>query len=316
MPLITVICLCYNHARFVVEAIESVLNQSYKKIQVIVIDDASTDNSAEIIHGIVKDQADILFIPLSENVGNCKAFNTALKEAKGDFIIDFATDDVMLPDRLEKQVNLFQALDESYGVVFTDAMYIDDKGEFLSNHNESLRSKGLMVDVPQGDVYRDVLTRYFISSPTMMIKREVFDRLNGYDENLSYEDYDFWVRSARYYKYGFLDQRLTKVRKSEKSMSTGWYKKGDSQLHSTYQVCKKAILLNRDEKDNQALKHRVRYELRQSVFSDNREEAELFFNLLKELGAISLTDNLLLLTNRLNVPLSWLRRLYHRLRYS
>ncbi len=87
--------------------------------------------------------------------------------------------------------------------------------------------KSLISHIPQGDVYRDMLTTYFIPGPTMMIRREVFAALGGYDESLSYEDFDFWVRSSRIYRYAFLNERLTSIRKLKSSMSTGWYVPGD-----------------------------------------------------------------------------------------
>ena len=234
----------------------------------------------------------------------------------GDYVIDFAADDVMMPDRVEKQVKFFQNLDETYGVVFTDAKYINAGGEFIRNHYEYLRNNKLVSTIPQGDVYCDVLSRYFISSPTMMIKKKVFDDIGGYDESLAYEDFDFWVRSSRIYKYGFLNESLTKVRKTDYSMSTSQYRKGDKQLHSTYLVCCKAMHLNRDEEDVQALLKRIRYELRQSVFSENSNESKLFYELLVKMDKVTMLDRVLRTINQLGLPLSWARNLYNVIRFN
>jgi glycosyltransferase involved in cell wall biosynthesis len=315
-PLVSVICLCYNHARFVREAVESVLNQSYKNVQVIVADDASTDNSIEEIHSLKATYASIELLLFPKNLGNCKAFNAALKLAKGEFVIDFATDDVMMPDRIEKQVSFFERLTPTVGVVYTDAVYINEDGKFIRNHFEYLFHKELISHIPQGDVYRDVLTTYFIPGPTMMIRREVFAALGGYDESLSYEDFDFWVRSSRIYRYAFLKERLTSIRKLKSSMSTGWYVPGDKQLHSTFLICKKAQQLNRDDGDDQALITRVRYEFRQSVLSGNHTEASLFYALLKELNGVRLAERTLRVLGRTGIPLAPLRKLYHRMKYS
>lgn len=315
-PLVSVICLCYNHGRFIKEAIESVITQTYTNLQVIVVDDASTDESvAEILK--LKDQHPVLdLILLQKNIGNCTAFNVAFKLAQGKYIIDFATDDVMMPTRIEKQVNFFETQAENVGVVFTDATYIDEKGEFLRNHFEYLFKKRLISNIPTGDVYRNVVSTYFIPGPAMMTKRTVLVTLAGYDEKLAYEDFDFWARSAREFKYGFLNERLTHIRKLSQSMSTGLYLPGDKQLHSTYLVCKKIQQLNRDEGDEDALIKRLRYEFRQSVFSGNFTEGHLFFNLLKELGSVSLPYQILFYISRKRVPLTWLRNLYHKIRYS
>lgn len=314
-PVVTVVCLCYNHEKFVEEAILSVLNQTYKNIQIIVVDDASTDNSVNIIKQIVSNYTSIEFIALDKNIGNCSAFNKSLPHSKGDFIIDFATDDVMLPHRIEQQVKHFSSLDKSYGVVFTDSNYIDEQGHYLRSHYDYLKRKGLLHKVPEGDVYQSVISTYFISSPTMISRKEVFDSLGGYDEQLSYEDFDFWIRSARNFRYSFLNEVTTNVRISNRSMSRQAYRQGDKQLHSTYLVCRKIQALNRTEDENKALAIRLKFEIRQAVFSENYKEAQLFYNLLTEIGRQDISSYLFILLNKLKLPLAGIRRLYHKLRY-
>jgi len=315
-PLVSVICLCYNHERFVAEAIQSVIDQTYASIQLIVVDDASTDSSPAIIIDLVAKYPFIETLLLKENLGNCRAFNRGLALARGEFVIDLATDDVLMPERIAQQVDLFLSLDNSYGVVFTDATYIDEKGRFLRDHYAYLFKKGLLQAIPQGDVYSRIISRYFVCSPTMMIRKKVLDEMHGYDEALSYEDFDFWIRSARNYKYAFLDRKLTKVRRAVRSMSTGWYRQGDRQLYSTYLVCKKIAALNRSDEEHQALAVRLKYELRQSVFSENFYEADLFYSLLETIGRASAMDDLFHGLNRLKLPFSWLRRWYHKLRFG
>jgi hypothetical protein len=99
-------------------------------------------------------------------------------------------------------------------------------------------------------------------------------------------------------------------------MSSGWYRQGDRQLHSTYLVCKKALALNRTEEDHRALALRLKYELRQSVFSENRTEADQFYIFLRETDRAGVIDRLLWLLNKLRLPLSILRRWYHRMKYA
>jgi glycosyltransferase involved in cell wall biosynthesis len=315
-PLVTVICLCYNHERFVEEAIRSVFEQTYTNIQIIIVDDASTDSSQVIIQRCISGKAGITYLPLRKNRGNCTAFNQGFALAKGEFVIDFATDDIMLPDRIQQQVDFFSTLSTEYGVVFTNALYVDANGKEIRNHYQYLFKKGLLSRIPQGDVYRELLSVYFISSPTMMVRKKVLDVLSGYDEMLSYEDFDFWVRSSRDYKYGYLDAVTTKVRITTRSMSRGWYVRGDKQLYSTYLVCKKAMLLNRSKQDENALAKRLKYEVRQSVFSENHAEAKLFYDLLKEMKRTNTTYRLLIIFSKLKLPLAPLRKLYHHIRYG
>ncbi len=315
-PLVSVVCLCYNHQRFVQEAIESVLNQTYSNIQLIIVDDCSSDGSVSIIQLLEKQNPGISFLALKKNIGNCAAFNKGLALTKGDFVIDFATDDVMLPDRIERQVQHFQRLDKSYGVIFSNADYIDSNGGVFRNHTKHLLNKNLILKIPEGWIFREVLIRYFICSPTMMIRKEVLDEMNGYDESLAYEDFDFWVRSSRIFKYAYLDEVLTKVRRTGDSMSSGWYEQGDRQLHSTFLVCQKAISLCKDREDNRALLKRVRYEFKQAIFSGNKTEARLFGQLENELDKHNWQFYVF---NFLSwIPLRWsrIRKIYHRILYS
>jgi glycosyltransferase involved in cell wall biosynthesis len=314
-PLVTVICLCYNQERFVREAMNSVLGQTYQNIQVIVVDDGSSDNSRSVIRDVIGTRKDITFIPLDKNQGNCKAFNIGFSHAQGDLIIDFAADDVMLPDKIEKQVRFFSTLPDEYGVVFTDAMYIDSSGKTIRKHFDYLLSKGLLKEVYQGDVYSKVISTFFIPSPSMMVRKEVFDWLRGYDENLAYEDFDFWVRSSRKFRYAFLNEVTVKIRKTENSMSTRQYSAGDRQLHSTYLVCRKVLAMNRSTAENDALIKRVRFEIRQSVLTGNKVEAKLFLGLLREMNAASVFYELIVAFAKLNLPLTRLRNFYHSVRY-
>jgi glycosyltransferase involved in cell wall biosynthesis len=314
-PLVTVICVCYNHKRFVEEAIRSVVNQTYENLQIIILDDGSGDRSIEKIKSIPSSGRKLEYVLLEKNIGYCKAFNKTLPLMKGEFFIDFATDDVMMPDRIEKQVRKFQSLDGSFGVVFTDAIYIDETGFELRHHYDYMFRKGLIKKIPEGYVYKNLLARYFIAAPTMMTRAQVIQDLKGYDENLSYEDFDFWIRSSIRYQYAFLNEKLTKIRKSKGSMSTGQYQAGDQQLHSTYLICKKAQVLNRNDEEKKVLATRVRYELRHSVLTSNPVEAALFFNLLDDLGYATSTDRLMLNLGKLKLPLSVFRKLYHWIRY-
>ncbi len=315
-PLVSVICLCYQHADFVTDTLKSVWQQDYPNIEVIIVDDASSDDSVSVIQNYLIDHPcpfPLKTLFLQQNLGNCAAFNRAWQMAKGEYIIDLATDDIMLPQRVSSQIAYFQQLPNDYGVVFSEAQYIDHAGKPLAYHFAEKYPH--IRPVPTGNVYSEVLSRYFIPSPTMMYKNEVLQHLGGYDEQLAYEDFDFWVQSARFFKYAYLDKCTTLVRKSPASMSRGWYQKGDAQLYSTFLVCLKARALNRTLEEQKALIKRVKFEIRQAVFSDNRKEARLFFKLLEEIHQVSGFYRFLYVLSRMKIKLSWLRNLYLRLRY-
>jgi glycosyltransferase involved in cell wall biosynthesis len=310
-PLVSVICVSYNHARFVVEALESVKSQTYSNVELIIVDDGSSDDSAVVIQQWMEKNPKAIFLNLKQNIGYTKAFNKAFQLAKGEFYIDLAADDVLLPNRIEKGVAGFLEKGNRYAIQFSDANFIDTEGKFLGKHSDKFPH----ATIPQGDVYAEVLQRYFICSPTMLVRKSTLDALGGYDENLVYEDFNLWVRIGRDYQFFYIEDALVNRRIVHNSMSSGWYKRGDKQLMSTWQICKNAISLNRNNADWNAWAKRVKYELRQSVFSQNYEEAIHFYELLKEVGRFSIADQLLNGINKLKLPLAGLRNIYHRWRY-
>lgn len=259
-PRVSVICLCYNHARFVREALQSVLDQTYAYIELIVVDDGSTDGSREVIAEFVAQYPQIIFLPSAVNQGNCRAFNTGLRKATGEYVIDFAADDRLVPTRIERGVALMEAhLD--CGVQFSDATIIDAEGKVLGFHSDRFPH----VTIPQGKIFKDILSRYFINSPTMMIRKSVLDALDGYDESLAYEDFDFWVRSSPRTLYRYIPEPLVQRRVLPTSMGKQQYARRSAQQHSTFRVCEKALALCAYAEDFAALKKRVRFELRKSL---------------------------------------------------
>jgi glycosyltransferase involved in cell wall biosynthesis len=260
-PLVSVICLCYNHARFVGEAIASVLNQTHTNVQLIVVDDASSDGSVETIREILKDHPGVIFIALEKNLGNCRAFNRGLALANGNYIVDLSADDVLYPTRLEEGIQSLISAGPEYGVNYADAELISEEGKHVGWHSDKIPHD----TVPQGDIYKDVIGRYFINSPTMMIRSEVFKVLGGYDESLAYEDFDFWVRSSRTFLYCYTPHALVKRRLVRTSMTQQQYKRNSPQMFSTFLVCQKIKEMNRNASESKALRKRILYEMRKAI---------------------------------------------------
>lgn len=315
-PLVSVVCLCYNHARFLREALDSVLAQTYSNLEVIVVDDCSTDGSVSIIQEYVQRHPQIQFISTGKNQGNTRAFNLGWRASSGAYIIDFATDDALLPDRVAQQVAAFEKLDQTYGVVYTDAVYINDASTPIGYHYKRRQNGALEAYAPSGDVFADLLRKYIICPPTMMVRRQVFDTLGGYDETLAYEDFDFWVRSSRLYNYFYLDKVTTKRRVHISSLSRGWYKSGNKLLASTVRVCEKAAALVQTEPERKALAQRLQYEARHAYLTGNFREADKLLDLLGQQGGTPVLYMLLGVLNRHRIELGFLRKVYYYLRYE
>lgn len=329
-PLVSVICLCYKHEKFVKAALESVIFQTYPSLELLIVDDASSDQSVARIQEFIAEvpqyalafSDDLLktqraglrveFIPNPQNLGNCRSFNQALKLARGKYLIDLAADDLLLDFRVAHQVEIFEQLDASYGVVFSNTLDIDPEGKALRYHYPIDNQGKSLRKIPSGDVYEEILRRYFISTPSMMIKKKVLDELGGYDENLSYEDFDFWVRASRKYKFYYQDEVTTQKRVLKKSHSSGFsQKKNNPHLESTLTVCHKAFQLNQTDSEHQALSRCVAYHLRQAFFTENFELVKQYHVLLKKIPVpISRMSKVIVLFARLRLPVSVLYRGY------
>lgn len=284
-PLVTVIGISYNHSSFIEAAVQSIFAQSYENLEIILIDDASKDDSIKTIQKNIRDK-DIKVILHEKNLGYTKTFNEGLALATGEYIIDFALDDKMKPDFVEKSVACFQNASVKTGVVFSNADYIDSQGQKIANHNEELFRKKMIRKVPFGDVFEWVLKRYFICTPTMVIKKEVFDRLGGYDEGLAYEDFDFWIRSSRHWEYAYVDEVLIEKRKLANSMSSKRYQHHfNEQMNSVFKVCQKAFHLCKSKNELRALRKRINFEFRQCLRTGNVLLAEDYKQLMRDTGS-------------------------------
>lgn len=274
--LVSVICLCYNQARFIEEAVQSVLTQTHQTIQLIIVDDASTDNSPEMIGKIVSANPRIEYLLLKENLGNCAAFNRGLALVKGDFIIDLAADDILLPERVATGVSVLNEKGNSYGIHFSDAELVDEAGKHVAFHSERFPHD----TIPHGDIYKDIISRYFICPPTVMCTRQVMTALRGYDETLSYEDFDFWVRSSRAFKYVYSPEVLIKRRIAKSALGLRQFQLFSRYSNSTFRVCEKILRFNNSTEEKQALQKRILYEIRLNLRLLNVGIVIEFFSLL------------------------------------
>lgn len=274
-PLISVICISYNHQDYIIEALNSVMNQSYPNIELIIADDCSSDNSQQVIKSWLIHHPDILFIPNKVNLGNTKTFNNATKYAKGEYFIDLAADDILLPNCIQRQIETFQNSSfEKLGVVYANIKLFDESNNFISIYYDKTENP------KSGDIYEMVISRSEkICSVASMVKKEVFETVGYYDENLAYEDLDLWVRASRLYNFEYIPEVLAKKRELSTSLSAHFLKKNNKktkQLHqSTLKIFNKILFLNRTKQENRAMLGRIRFEMYKLIASKD------FYNLFK-----------------------------------
>ncbi|MGA0556836.1 glycosyltransferase family 2 protein [Larkinella sp. VNQ87] len=280
-PLVSVICISYNHESFISAALQSVLEQTYPAIELIVIDNHSTDRSVQRVEELQKEHPTIQLIQNTENLGICRAFNQGLQRAKGKYVIDFSADDVMHRDRIARQVAGFERLPGDYAVIFSNAAFIDEKDRLTGYHFPVDQNGKATGQVPSGWIFRDILAAYVVPTPTMMMRKDVLESLGGYDESLSYEDFDFWVRSARHYRYHYQDEVLTSKRVLARSLSTQFRDRHNALLMSTLKVCYKAFDQCQSAEEYGALAGRIRWFIRQCFYTEQFELAFRFRELLE-----------------------------------
>lgn len=264
-PLVTIVALCHNHAPYLREALDSIVAQDYAPLEVWLVDNGSHDGSLAILQEYARQHPDWHLLPLPENVGNCRAFNQAFFRSQGELVADFATDDVLLPQRISQQVALFQRLPPDYGLVYSNCELLTEAGQPLGLHHRPDGHGGLVPRPASGWVFAEVLGRFFISTPTMLMRRATLLALGGYDETLSYEDFDFWVRASRDWRFQYQDAVTTRKRQHPRSMSAQVTRAHDPYLASTARVCAKALALCRTPAERRALASRLRYELRHAL---------------------------------------------------
>jgi glycosyltransferase involved in cell wall biosynthesis len=199
-PLVSVVCICHNQASWVLNALNSVLFQTYPNIELLVVDTGSSDSSITLIDEWVGSTAvsnRFSSIPVFYlgKVGNCKGFNKAFAYCKGKYVIDLAADDILLPTRITEQVQFFEGLPPEAGLVYGNATYIDTNDKVLfTAYDTGGKFFGLQRD---GYTWAWNMQRFFICPQSTMFRSSMVTELGGYNEALFYEDFDFYCRLMR-----------------------------------------------------------------------------------------------------------------------
>lgn len=184
-PLVSVIMPSYNHRQYVEAAIKSVICQSYKNFEFIVLDDGSRDGSDEFLKVLSKEYGFDLY--LGRNGGLCKTLNKGLSYAKGKYIAIIASDDVWVHDKLEIQVAFMEKASD-VAACSGGHVKISPDGEPLPFYKQRFSGHALLG-------FEDVfLWRGTLAGPLAMIRRDVLQEVSGYDEECAVEDWDVWLR--------------------------------------------------------------------------------------------------------------------------
>ncbi|MDD2541270.1 MAG: glycosyltransferase family A protein [Desulfuromonadaceae bacterium] len=206
--MISVIIPTYNSGKYICEALDSVLHQTYSDYEIIVIDDGSTDTTREII----KNRFQTVRYYYVENSGVSAARNLGISMAQGELIAFLDADDKWLPEKLEKQVALFNNNDK-LGMVFTENSFFNEQGITMSKANKRER-------LMSGDIVRNIFLNSYVATPTVMVRKNVFDTVGLFEEGLIVaEDDNMWMRIGMGFRVELIDKPMVLCRITEGSLS-------------------------------------------------------------------------------------------------
>jgi glycosyltransferase involved in cell wall biosynthesis len=206
-PKISVIMSVYNGEKYLREAMESILNQTFTDFEFIIVNDGSADGSLDIIWSYGDDRISV--IDNEHNIGLTKSLNKALRFAKGEYIARQDADDVSLPNRLERQLNYLEKHAE-IAVLGTSVYLINENGKTITKTIALARPT--LKDLHKGNQF---------AHGSVMFRKDIVAELGGYNELLKYvQDYELWLRIAKNYGIGNLTEPLYKLRFHTEKLGT------------------------------------------------------------------------------------------------
>ncbi|MGB3511557.1 MAG: glycosyltransferase family 2 protein, partial [Microcoleaceae cyanobacterium] len=216
LPLVSVIIPAYNAEVFIERTLDSVLSQTYKNLEVLVIDDGSGDQTPEIVKSFAQKDPRVILLQ-QPNSGVAAARNLGIENSRGEFIAPIDADDIWYPENIEKQVQRIIEIGENVGLVYSWSVDIDKKDIPTGNFRASKI---------EGEVYKTLVCHNFIGNASAsLIRRTCLDKIGGYNCQLrkqnaqGCEDWELYLRIAKYYQFLVVPEFLIGYRKTVESMS-------------------------------------------------------------------------------------------------
>ncbi len=207
MSKVSGIIATYNRAAFIAQAVDSVLGQTYQNVELIVVDDGSTDNTREVLAGY----GGRLRYIYQDQRGRSLARNTGIRSASGDYIAFLDSDDIWLPQKLEKQLSVLES-NPSLGLVHCLTEVIDEQGRRLEKETTKWRALYEMA-LRRGYTYEAMSLECVMYLSSVMVRRECFDSVGLFDASIpAFEDWDWYLRFALQYEVAIVTEPLVLFR--------------------------------------------------------------------------------------------------------
>lgn len=224
---ISVVIGCYNYGRYLGAAIDSVLAQRGWNIEILVVDDGSTDDTPEVA---ARYGQRVRYIR-TQHRGAAAARNLGWRAAQGGIICFLDADDLWLPGKLDRQMDVLEA-DSDCGLVYCNTRRIHADGRYIDLWSDHFPPVS-------GDAFLAQLELNRMQTSTVMVRRDAIQRVGGFDESLvAWEDVDLWVRLGRWYRFGYVPEPLACYRMHGLGLSTRALAMAQGQLHTTAKALK------------------------------------------------------------------------------
>ena len=218
LKLVSVYINAYNAERFILETVNSVLNQTYKNLQLIVVDDGSTDKTGEILASVKDERLEVYTVSPNRHIAN--ALNTGLSHVKGDYVAHTDADDPWAADKIEKQVAYLEANKDCHMCV-THTRMIDMEGNDADEKYPEIKEIFKIPTMSQAEMFRYFYDRCnHISHCSFLATKELMDKVGPYDLTLPYlHDFDLWMKALCHTRIHVIEEPLTCYRMVENSNS-------------------------------------------------------------------------------------------------
>lgn len=200
--LVSVVIPCYNAEKYIKESVYSIINQTYNKLEIICVDDCSTDNTLKILKEIARKDQRVIILQNPENLKISKTLNRGIEHSSGEYIARMDADDIALPVRIEKQIEFLEA-NPQIGLCGACCEKIDATGKHIGYMRYPLKHEELKSAL--------LFTSVFIH-PTVVFRKKIFNELGGYEDLMPVEDFEYWIRIVQHFQVANLTDVLLKYR--------------------------------------------------------------------------------------------------------
>lgn len=211
--LVSVLVPAFNHDKYIIECLNSILFQDYNKIELIIIDDGSHDSTPILISDWLEEHGsrfDSIYFEVRTNCGISSTLNYMLSHCKGDFVTICASDDVLVTNSISMRIDYINS-NNNIDAILTDSYVIDENSRVI--HESAIKSLcKIKYSYLLQNFNETVLLSWCVFGPNQFFKRSVFLKLKGYDQSLLVEDREFWLRLLAKFNCEFYPHRLAYYR--------------------------------------------------------------------------------------------------------